>query len=397
MTCACGGPAAIDGGADAGPDAATGAPTCPADPGPGDAGASGATNRCVEALVWQGFAARWAQGPHPLALLDTALRTTNGAPVGCAPAASLRAAELVTGLSGGAETTGPLGSDTFRASVSYAVVQLGADAPVRSVHGETAVELERAEEGSALALVDLAAASLDAAPALAVVLDGIELTTDVAQRLDYPPGHEPADGYASRGIGAWIAGVTRTGDDLRIELGARMALGRGLDAAATRAVPFATTRVTVRFAVLAVAVEPSTSNVAYRIDSQPVADPSRTVCRPGAEADVAVSGMAGLPRGTLGLTSFRLTILPDEAPDGVEVRELAARLLDVAYDPATGRASARMEGYATNEVAPRAMSYALEAEVALLQWEGTGAVDALRFDVPDLPAGRDRRPAPLAP
>ena len=79
------------------------------------------------------------------------------------------------------------------------------------------------------------------------------------------------------------------------------------------------------------------------------------------------------------------------------VRELSLLVHGFAHDPASGRATMQVGGYATNEAPPASrqpMVYDVEASVALLTWDGGDPVQHLRFTAPIEP-GRSEVELPL--
>jgi hypothetical protein len=374
----------------------TGTLACSRDASVDAGGASGLTSVCAEGIVMSGFGLRWDDGAHRISRWSVFAREA-AAPDGCAPSALLRGANVVAELGGGPETLGP-DAPGGEVDVTYHVVGAGGggDLPdagppdgggfpgLRMARGQTTILLDAADEGETLALFDLGLAGMSSAPAVAVVIDGLELRTNVAQSTLYPGDYDPADGYSTRGIGAWISGVERAGDDLRFMAGARFALGTRDRPEMDRATAVARTQAVVHWAVIALPVEPGRGTVSYRETHRAHGDATLAVCRPepGTTA-LAIEGAPGL-RAAPAIAGFRLRLFPDDAPEGDDVRELSIRVHDFAID-ASGRATMRVEGYATNEGPPppaRAMDYEVEAEIVLLQWSATDPVEALRFVAP---------------
>lgn len=394
---------------DAGVDAGgTGQAPCPRDGGPVDANvATGLTNTCAEGLVFSGFGLRWDDGAHRLARFGVFPRIgAEHFPDGCPESSALRGAALVTALSGGPETRGA-GAPGGEVLATYHVVGAGGGGPLpaldggawtglRIARGQVTIDLDGAE-GSAPELFDLALAGMAGAPAIAVVLDGIELTTDVAQRTEYPRDYDPRDGYSTRGIGASIGNVRREGDTLRFDAGARFELGTRDRPEMNRAIRVARTRMIVHYAVVALASEPARASIDYREQHRGHGEAELTVCRPApSTTELTIEG-APLSRAAPALASFSLRLFPDAEDEGDDVRELSMRIGHFAYDAGSGRATMRVEGYASNEGPPppaRPMDYEVEAEVVLLQWDGTDEVEELALVAP-IEAGRSELPLPL--
>lgn len=397
---------------DAGIDAGgAGRAPCSRDAGLDANVAEGLTNTCSEGLVMSGFGIRWDDGSHRVARWGVYPRVgPEHFPEGCPPSSALRGASLVTELESGPETRGAdaPGAEAF---VTYSVVGAGGGGPLpdggppdggawlglRIARGEETIDLEAEEEAEAPVLFDLALARMVDAPALAVVLDGLELETDVPQSPGYPPDYDPRDGYSTRGIGAWIANATREGDDLRFDVGARFALGRRDRPAMNRAIAGARTRATVHYAIVALPVEPPSASIGYREEHRGHGDATLSVCRPEpALTTLAIDGAPDLLAAPA-LRSFRLRLFPQSEDLGDDVRELSIRVAGFEHDSATGQATMRVEGYASNEGPPPPalpMVYDVEAEVVLLQWSGTDPSEELSLVAP-IEVGRTETPLPL--
>ncbi len=404
--CACDGPPGSDAGVDAG---GTGHLPCSRDAAPDANPAGGLTNTCTEGLILSGLGIRWDDGAHRVARWGVYPRIgAEHFPEGCPPTSALRGAVLVSELDGG---PGTRGSEAPGAEVlaTYHVVGAGGGGPLppdagswtglRIARGQETLELEGEPEAEAPVLFDLALARMAGAPAIAVVIDGLELETDVAQPAAYPADYDPADGYSVRGIGARVANVRREGDDLRFDVAARFALGRREGRPEmNRAIAVARTRATVHFAIVALPREPAAGSVAYREQHRGHGDALLAVCRPAPSATaLEIEGAPGLVAAPA-LRSFSVDLFPDEEEAaGDDVRELSIRVAGFGHDEGSGRASMRVEGYATNEgppPPPRPMDYGVEAEVVLLQWDGTDGSEELSLEAP-IQVGRTETPLPL--
>jgi hypothetical protein len=247
------------------------------------------------------------------------------------------------------------------------------------------------------ALFDLALADLSGAPHVAVVLDGLELETDVGQTPEYPTDYDPAHGYSSRGIGAWIAGVERDGDMLAFTLGVRFALGSRDRPAMNAAIPVARTRAVVRYAVVALDREPARAAIDYREQHRGHGDADLAVCKP--EPDRTALSIDGAPElnAAPGIAGFSISIFPDEEGVGDDLHELSFLVREFAFDRPSGRAEMRVEGYATNEGPPRPfrpMDYEVEADILLLQWSGDAPGEELSFSA-SIETGRTDHVLPL--
>lgn len=389
---------------DAGPE------LCPAE-GPLDARAPlRDVDLCAEGIVPRGFGLRWQHLGQRLARL--ALRVAPERPDGCPPGASMRGAILDAQASSGVASDAP---DTAVAFLDYYVLgardsivtpdDAGAMRP-RTARGSVTIELEPgATSGEGVALVDLIGAGIDGSPDLVVLVDGLELTTDLPRSPDYPAAWSPERGYALRGLGAAIGEVTR--DDatgtLRVAVSGRLEHGTlerpAIVPGHDPAIPRARRRMIVRFVVLAADVPPSTASVSYRLSARraPVLR-GGAACRAAAsETSVEIDGADALERGLVGLTRFDVALFPDEPLVGDLVRELSVRVLEPEYDPASGVARAQVAAYVSNEgpFPHRGLDARVEVDVALAQWSGGGAVVPLSIAAPVPAEGLASIPLPM--
>ncbi|HEY8430687.1 MAG TPA: hypothetical protein VIL20_20045 [Sandaracinaceae bacterium] len=405
LALACGAPEpAGDAGTDAG---GRGRAPCSRDGGLDAGAADGLTNLCTEGLVLSGFGIRWDDGAHRVGRWAVYPRIgPEHFPDGCPPTSALRGASLVTELDGPPEVRGP-SAPGAEAWVTYHVIGAGGGGALppdagtwtglRIVRGSQTIELDAEPEGEAPVLFNLAAARMSSAPSITVVLDGLELETDVAQSSAYPPDYDPRDGYSVRGVGARIANVRREGDDLRFDVGARFALGRRDRPDMNRAIAVARTRVTVHFAVIASDRPPAGATIAYRETHRGHGERPLAVCRPDPSTTALAIEGAFAPRAAPALRSFVISLFPDAEDAGDDLRELSIRISRFDHDPASGRATMHVEGYASNEGPPPPalpMDYEVEAEVVLLQWDGTDPSEELSFVAP-IEVGRTETPLPL--
>ena len=392
-----------DGGVDAEIDAGgSGRAPCARDAGPIDAGlARGLTNTCTDGFLLSGLGLRWEDGSHRLARWSVFPRTVF--PEGCPPSSELRGASVVAELEGEIDGLDAPGGEVM---VSYtSIAPFGGTSPpdagmtwrgVRIARGTTTVDLPE-DEGEASALFDLEGAGMADAPSVVVVLDGLQLTTDVTQPAAFPRDLDPSDGFATHGVGAWIDGVERDGTTLRFRAGARFAVGRSGDPALDRGFGATRTRAIVHWAVVALPNEPAVGAVSYRESHLGTHRREVSLCRPDAETTALTIEGPAAAHAAPALTSFRISLFPDREEEGDVVRELSLLVHGFAHDPASGRATMQVEGYATNEAPPASrqpMVYDVEASVALLTWDGGDPVQHLRVTAPNEP-GRSEVELPL--
>lgn len=375
---ACEEPAPADAGADGGVDAEV--PRCE---GGLDAGepSGGIMRGCAQGVVSSGFGLR-LDGPAGLPMARWGAQLRLEAPEICPPGVGLSGVTLVTDVD--ARGGGAI------ARASYAVLGEGAVGGRPDAGGGTIVRVERGRVSlepsaespvvSAPALFDLAAVGFDGAGAIAVVLDGFEIDTDIPQPAGYPDAYDPGDGYAIRALGASVGDATIEGTDLSFTVGARLELGRSGEADMDRAAAAARARVTVRYAVVALAEAPAVEHVAYDVE-----------CRPGADVGVASFDLAPDARAVPALTAFSVEVGPDV--EGTFVRELAVLLDGLAIDG--GRATVRLEAFLEGPSAATLPQH-VEADVALLTWRGGDDVERLRYAEP-VGTGIVETELPLAP
>lgn len=359
----CDEPAAPDAGA---PDAGADAATTPACEGGLDAGAvaMGITRGCAQGVVASGFGIRLDGPAMPLARWGAHLRLES--PDICRPGTVLSGATLLTDVD--RRAPGAIARASYSVLGEGSItggVDAGTGTPVRIERGR--VSLEPSADTpmvSAPALFDLGAVGFDAAGAIAVVLDGVEIDTDIPQDPSYPMTYDPADGYAVRALGASVGDVTIDGTDLRFTVTARLELGRSGETDMDRAAAVARTQVAVRYAIVALPAAPATGRVAYDV-----------TCRPGADVGaIALDAPAG-SRAAPALTAFSIELGPDV--EGAFVRELAVMIDDFAIDGA-GHATARLEAFLEGADAAMLPQH-IEADVALLVWTDGDDVEALQY------------------
>ncbi len=355
-----------------------------------------------------GFGLRWDDGSHRISRWGVFPRIGfEHLPDGCPGTSTISGAALVAEIVGGPETLG-LNAPGAEVSATYHVIGAqGGTEPmdagmwngVRIARGERSIDLLASAEAESPVLFDLALAGMADAPSVVVVLDGLELRTDVPQGATYPADYDAPDGYSSRGIGAAIANVERQANELRFDVRARFELGLRDRDAMNRAVPVANTRAFVHYAVIALPAEPARGSVHYREDHRAHGDSVLAVCRPDPSVTALTIQGSALPRAAPALSSFALRLFPDEETIGDDVRELSIRIQQFDYDATNGQATMHVEGYASNEGPPppfRAMQYEVDAEVVLLAWSGTDPSVELSLRAP-IVVGRNEMSLPMTP
>lgn len=393
----------MDAGTDAGTDAGPppGIAPCDPDAGPAPDPSLGLTNACTEALILSGFGLRFTEGARRLGRFEVYPRTDSDT-AGCAASAAFRTASLVGQLGGGSEPAdGLLRASYFTVGAAMDRERTdGGAGPFPSVRVAREVLTLRMDgpEVTVERPFDLVSAGLAGAPAVAVVLDGVALDTDLTQSIDFPSSVDPAGGYPLARLGVSLGDVTRVGDEILFEVTGRYAPGKTGDSALDRAAELAVVDLSVRYAVVALEREPTLGTIAYRMQHQPEGEEPGSVCRPDAARSAVTIAGPPAEHALAALRAFELATFPDEdAGEGVRVRELSVLVLDFQHDPASGEGTMRVEGYLSNEGVPaprREIDYAFEATVAQLSWDGPGAVETLRIDGP-VSSGRAELSLPL--
>ena len=179
-------------------------------------GPDGDTGDTAVHTIWSGWNHTWGLLSHRLSLAQVRAGTGNTA---------------TSGILGGDWSTGESWSD----DVNYRIHQQDVEGSQLQVeHGMTTLIV--GPDGSASGVE--ATEMLD--DAQLVVLQGFEITTDVAQDDDYPSDYDPALGYTSRGFGM---GVSL--EDGQVHAEARVSWGPRDRPDVNGAIPFAQTGVTV--------------------------------------------------------------------------------------------------------------------------------------------------------
>lgn len=383
LACGCGEPAMPDAGAsDAGIDAGAPTPTCEPTRDAGEP-SGGITNGCAQAVLGSGFAVTMPEA-LPVSSIGGYFRTE--APEVCRPGTLLGGASLVTRLDRRVE-------EGATARATYSVIgeggpdptlDAGADWNGARVHrGSASVDLDATmdDEASAPVLVDLVTAGLAAAPEIVVVLEGVEIETDVPQAPGYPREWDPRDGYAVRGLGASVAIDSRDGTDLRLAVRGRLVLGPGGETDMDRAARVARTEVVIHYAVVGL---PTGATVESVTSSGP--------CPPGVgQVSVTIDGPAGA-RAASAFTSFDLTL---DGEEGTLLRGWSLLLDSFDHDRASGRATFEVLGF-FEAPGGAELAQSLDAEVALLTWDGPEGAAALRYGA-EVGPGIDATRLPLEP
>jgi len=253
---------------------------------------------------------------------------------------------------GGDFSTGDVMSDVVRVNFGYQAVQSGSPA----VAGAARLRVQASVGPGGIAQgrreLDREALSLTGYSVVTAFVEGLSLATDVDQEPGYPTGYDPAHGYTSRGLGAWVEVVAGEDGGLVLDWRLRIAHGtsdrKDMNAAMAQAVTGAT------LDVLLVGVSDVTpvhgavdytvsSPLAVPLEDDPCEHPS------SAQTRVSVIGPPGPWQGFYGITGFDFALEPPgEEGAGYYLRDLDVSLSFDAHDEATGESSFHFEGYASN-------------------------------------------------
>ncbi len=370
----CGGAETPDGGgSDAGSDASV-QPVCD---GGLDAGAlaRGLSRMCSGGVIASGFTVRNGSGAEPLARLGAFIQP-QPPDSECSAVTVLSRAMLVTEVD-------PRQDEAVTLATYHVLSEPDSTPGVQVVVESVGVDVDTAAgpETRAPVIFNLGLAGLEEAPAIAVVIQGFEIDTDVAQAIGYPADHRPADGYPLRSFGIRLGSLTRDGADLRFEVTTTLAFAASGTAAADRAAAIARARIIVHYAVVGLTSPPVLGQVSHRAD-----------CRRGATSALTLAGPVGA-RAVPGLTAFTFEVEPGSSA-GAPVRELSVLVDDFSHDAATGRADMNVLGYLEGpDDAP--LEFQFDADIALLGWTGAESVESLRY-ASTVTSGRAETSLPLS-
>jgi len=222
----------------------------------------------------------------------------------------------------------------------------------------------------------LPGAALERVQALTAVLAGFRLGTD---EYDAPPAFEtdpdlpydPAFGYTTQGLGIRLGAPERRGAQVAVPVAVRNSLGLADRGDMNAAIPEAATWLRVDVLLLGAfgaGAAVTTGTTGYFISGATYGQNS--VHQHGTEAEqrIELSGAPGPAAAAFGITAFDLwlnqegrgdpTCVVQSDPTNYEgepisgpgryVRELAVRLGEMTYEPASGRGEALLDMYLTN-------------------------------------------------
>jgi hypothetical protein len=267
---------------------------------------------------------------------------------GEACAADTLAAEHV----GGDYTTGESATDTARVVWEGSLVDAAGPHVLGAARLRVPFEIGPGAEATLVLPVARSDAHLLGYGTVIAFIEGLRLTTDVPQGADYPADYDPAHGYTSRGLGAWVRVATSSADTIQVEAGVHFAHGPSDRDDMNRAIPHARTEATLDVLLLGVADGPVLEGHVSTTVTCPRPGFLVDVPCPGpGEADgiVELSGPPGAPPGLAGWTGFRFDLeTPDDPGHGEYLRELRVTLTRAHHDPTTGAAAFRAFGYASH-------------------------------------------------
>lgn len=299
---------------------------------------------CTSFIVPDRFGLRWKTLNHRVSLWQVRLAPRPGE--GC------RADTLDTAFIGGDFSTGDVMSDIPRVTFGFQAVD--AETPVLAGAARLRIQANVGPEGvvQGQESLDRDQLALTGYEFVTAFVEGLSLATDVPQGPDYPKGYDPAHGYTSRGIGAWVDAVQGEDGGLVLDWRVRFAHGTSDRKDMNAAMAQAVTGVTLDVLLVGVSDRvPIHGLVDYTVVS-PLAAPLDDVpCLhpPVEETRVTLAGSPGPWQGFYGITGFEYFLEPpEEEGAGYYLRDLDVSLTLDAHDPATGEASFDFEGYASN-------------------------------------------------
>jgi len=331
---------------------------------------------CPRAVVTSGLGLAWAKVNHRISLWRVAPEQ-----VSC-PATVPDDVTLQVGSVGGNWSTGQTMSDTPSVAYAYNAVDGGDNAAFYPVAVSLWLDAP-ADEAEIDVDVSLADAQLDGYAHHAVLLNGLELRTDVEQvDPDYPDNYDPALGYTSRGIGAAVRDLQVADGVARFVAHARFDLGPADRRKMNRAIEHARTKAVVH----ALLIGYNEGNVAAAEHGYSVSYDHRLLLQPDYPhapeelRQLTITGAPGYPVAFAGLQSFDFRLFAS-VEEGDYIREFSvmASLLD--YDETTGEALIDLDGYASNAgwLTYEDLENDFTATIALVQWPSGQATAGEKF------------------
>ncbi len=328
---------------------------------------------CSRALVMRGLGLSWKKLNHRISLWRVAPRQD-----GC-PTAMPADVPLDVAYVGGSWTTGG-GVMSDRPIAHYHYHAVDAPEQLGFYAGQTTLFIDApADEAQTNVKVDLAAARLTGFARYVVLLDGLELRTDVPQ-VDpaYPAKYNPALGYTSRGIGAAVKDLEINENKASFTTWARFDHGPADRGGMNEAMAHARTKAIVHYLLVGIADGKATlAEHAYtmtydkpRLLFQPQYDHA-----PPAMRRLEMQAAPGYPVAFQGLQAFDFALF-GSVEEGDYMRDFVVRTDLLSYDPATGKTVLDVDGFASNAslLTYERMENAFSARLALIQLTRGSAV-----------------------
>jgi hypothetical protein len=323
------------------------------------------SDACPRGIVTAGMGLRWQRVNHRMSLWRMAPFT------GTCPQVVPDDAFLSAAYVGGPWSTGQTATDTPTASYRYWSV----DAPgmVGFAQKSVTITIDAPDDSAtADAAIDLAETDMEGFDDYAILLAGLELTTDVPQ-VDpaYPVNYDPQHGYTSRGIGAGVMWLDVSGGVARFSAWARFAHGEADRPPMNQAIPRARTQATVHALLVGVnrgAITETAHGYFLEYDDPRLLLAPDYDHAPAALRALTIDGEPGFDVAFAGLTAFDFDLF-GSVEKGDYIREFSVDVKLTGYDAETGIAQFDVDGFASNIglLTYERMENDFSADVALIQ------------------------------
>ncbi len=324
---------------------------------------------CFRAVVTSGMGLSWKWLNHRISLWGVYPRQD-----ACPDFGDI---ELAAEFVGGNWSTGQTLTDTPSVDYRYTIVdgdKSMAFLPLRATLWLAAPE----DEAEAALEIPLAEKGMDGYESYLVLLNGLELSTDVPQYdPEYPADYDPALGYTSRGIGAGVGDLNVDGQTATFTAWARFDHGPADRDDMNRAMARARTKAVVHVLIVGMNGGAATmTDHGYDLiyDPPSLLFQSKYEHAPEDMRRVEIDGDAGYEKSFIALQSFNFDIF-GSTHNGDYIRDFSVQALMTDYDPGSGKALVDLDGYASNAslLTYEQMENSFCARVALIQIPGGAA------------------------
>lgn len=256
------------------------------------------------------------------------------------------------GLIGGDWSTGQFADDYPWYRVEHQRVSTDA---VQGWFGTTTMTVPTTGHAQQRVTIDLDATKLPADGDKIVVLQGLCFDTARPLGRDYAGSYDPALGWTVRGFGVGVEAVGASEDTLDLDVSAHFQAGPLDREDLNEAIPHSEVQATVAYAVLNLpdgVLTPAEHHSSMFFPSQGESY-SETPLPPDDERTATVEGVAGYPTAVPVLQGFDFELNAAHDPDraGRYLRGWHARVDAFDYDPDTGAADIRIDGWASHSSA----------------------------------------------